>query len=29
MQSEIAAMPSAADVLDDLVSLAHSARRIA
>ena len=29
MQSEIAAMPSAADVLDDLVRLAHSARRIA
>ena len=29
MQSEITAMPSAVDVLDDLVSLAHSARRIA
>jgi MGT family glycosyltransferase len=29
MKSEIAAMPSAADVLDDLVGLAHSARQIA
>jgi len=29
MQSEIAAMPSAADVLDALVSLADSARQIA
>ena len=29
MQAEIEAMPSAAEVLDDLVGLAHSARRIA
>ncbi len=29
LKSEIAAMPSAADVLDDLVGLAHSARQIA
>ena len=29
MKSEIAAMPSAADVLDDLVGLAYSTRRIA
>ena len=29
MQSEITAMPSAAEVLYDLVGLAHSTRRIA
>jgi UDP:flavonoid glycosyltransferase YjiC (YdhE family) len=29
MRTEIAAMPSAADVLDDLVSLAHSTRQVA